>query len=275
MNEYQDLEWQVTNLRLLLEKEKVDEEVHLKTIDTLTKEIDRLRTALEGSEKARETLQDELKWAVSRLRENRRPAELPPTVRDKVLEMQKRIKAISHDISEKEREIIVLKGMVQERDAAIAEVRLREERLRANERDLESVRLQLAHEVEGLTRRVAELEAAPPPAVHITTTPPGIAIIEEKVRRLSSSNIELRDRLKAKERELKAANESLADTRAKLERLKNGGRPTHNIVLNLAPPLSHGDRRCDLCNGRKMVIVQDGKLEKEVPCPRCGGTGRT
>jgi len=258
------LQIQVDNLKQLIAKGKAEEDVHLRTVDTLSQQINMLRTELEESTNARETLQNELKWAVTRIRQAKAQSEIPESFRQKVGEMQKRIQAITKSVAEKEKEIDILKRMITDRD----------QKIRSYEgmgNDYEQVRRDLLNEIETL-RSIppAEGTAGPDPAALER-----IKVVDDENKRLRSDNEdhlarygELKDKSRVIMVELKKATDQL-------ESLNMESSTKDTIVLNLAPPLTGRSKRCDLCKGRKKVIVQDGDAEKEVSCPRCGGTGRT
>jgi len=258
------LQVQVDNLKQLIAKGKAEEEVHLRTVDTLSQQINTLRAELDESASARETLQNELKWAVTRIRQTKSQSDIPESFRQKVGEMQKRIQAITKSVAEKEKEIDILKRMITDRDQKIRSY----EGMRS---DYEETRRNLLNEVEDLRSRPPAERTAGPDASALER----IKALDGENKRLRANNEEHSARygeLKDKSRiimvELKKATDQL-------ESLNKESGTKDSIVLNLAPPLTGRSKRCDLCKGRKKVIVQDGDAEKEVSCPRCGGTGRT
>lgn len=255
---------QVENLKQLISKGKAEEEVHLRTIDTLTNQINQLRADLEESAAAKETLQNELKWAVTRIRQAKSQSEIPESFRQKVGEMQKRIQAITKSVAEKEKEIDILKRMITDRDTQI--------------RSFEGVKAQYEQVRRDLLAEIEALRAAPQSSGAVAQDP---ALIE-RIKLLDSENAKLKaesQRYTQRYEELKTKSGTivteLRKAKHQLETLNKESGTKDTIVLNLAPPLAGRSKRCDLCQGRKKVIVQDGDSEKEVPCPRCGGTGRT
>ncbi len=258
------LKAQVESLKQLIAKGKAEEEIHLRTIDTLTNQINSLRTDLEESAAAKETLQNELKWAVTRIRQAKAQSEIPESFRQKVGEMQKRIQAITKSVAEKEKEIDILKRMITDRDQQI--------------RSFEGIKSQYEQIRRDLLAEVESLRASPSTATQSGPDPAAIERIKhltvenEKLRKDGQKHTARYDELKTKSSAIVA---ELRKAKQQLESLNKESGTNDTIVLNLAPPLAGRSKRCDLCKGRKKVIVQDGDAEKEVSCPRCGGTGRT
>ena len=258
------LQAQVDNLKQLIAQGKMEEEVHLRTIDTLSDQINTLRAELEENTTAKETLQNELKWAVTRIRQAKAQSEIPESFRQKVGEMQKRIQAITKSVSEKEKEIDILKRMITDRDQQI--------------RSFEGVKNQYEQIRRDLLSEIESLRSNPPAEGPVEPDPAILA----RMKAMSAENATLKGESQlhsARYEELKVKSGTivteLRKAKNQLESLYKESGTKDTIVLNLAPPLAGRSKRCDLCKGRKKVIVLDGDAEKEVSCPRCGGTGRT